>query len=220
MGFEWSTHQESATITQNGKKVTFHNVLWVPTTPENLLSGQVLVSRIIFPIIYDGYPRLDYQGNTVLDITLVGGKQMIFTSEETALVAAQGLVVDWHLRFEHLPFPAFKYIPEAPLARQYIQILYTTCQKIHQSQKSANEYRAATTLNTVHSDLCGPMETKGSNSQRYICTLIDKHSWFTLLRSIPSKVNVTTALVEMITAMEIQSGKKVKSIKTDNGGEY
>jgi len=101
---EWSTHKGSTTISQDGKKVTIHNVLCVPNAPANLLSGQVLVSNNVFPIIHDGHPRLDYRGTTILKITLVGGKQMIFSSEETALVASQGQAEDWHLRYGHLTF--------------------------------------------------------------------------------------------------------------------
>jgi len=98
---EWSTHKGSTTISQDGKNVTIHNVLCVPNAPANLLSGQVLVSNDVFPIIHDGHPRLDYRGNTILKITLVGGKQMIISSEETALAVAQGQTAEWHLRYGH-----------------------------------------------------------------------------------------------------------------------
>jgi len=55
-GSGWSTHRGSTTITQNTKKVIFHNVLCVPGTPENLLSGQILISKNVFPILHDGNP--------------------------------------------------------------------------------------------------------------------------------------------------------------------
>jgi len=64
------------------------------------------------------------------------------------------------------------------------------------------------------------METSGIHGQWYICTLIDEHSRFTILRTLSSKAEAADALLDMITTMETQTGWKAKSPKTDNGGEY
>jgi len=67
----------------------FHNVLCVPDAPENLLSGQILISKNVFPVIHDGNPRLDYNEKTILKMTLVNGKQMIHGSESVALTTSE-----------------------------------------------------------------------------------------------------------------------------------
>jgi hypothetical protein len=64
------------------------------------------------------------------------------------------------------------------------------------------------------------METQGVNGQRYICTLIDEYSRFTMLRTISSKAETSAALIDMIAAIETQTGHRAKTIKTDNGDEY
>ena len=80
-------------------------------------------------------------------------------------------------------------------------MLCTACQK-GKSVKAVSKptgHRTNTLLETVHSDLCGPMESKG---QRYICTLIGDHSRMTMLRAIPNKAD---AVLEMINVMETQT---------------
>jgi len=64
------------------------------------------------------------------------------------------------------------------------------------------------------------MEIQGVAHQQYICTLIDEYSWFTMLRSLTSKAEAPAALLDMIAAMETQTGRKAKNLKTNNGGEY
>jgi hypothetical protein len=64
------------------------------------------------------------------------------------------------------------------------------------------------------------METQGVNGQWYICTLIDEYSRFTMLRTISSKAEASAALIDMISAIETQTGHQAKTIKADNGGEY
>jgi hypothetical protein len=41
-----------------------------------------------------------------------------------------------------------------------------------------------------------------------------------MLRGLSSKAEAPAALLEMIAAMETQTGRKAKKLKTDNGGEY
>jgi len=220
-GSTWSTHQGS-TITQDGRSVTFHNVLFVPDAPENLFSGQVLISNNVFPVVHDRNPRLDYNGKTVLKMTLANGKQMIHGSESVALITSEVNAQDWHVRYRHLPLPAFRHILEAPPALRNAKLEYSTCQKGKSTKAPSGPsgHRANRILDTLHSDLCGPLETQGVIHQRYICTLIDEYSQFTMLRSLPSKAEAPATLLDMIAAMETQTGYKAKNLKTDNGGEY
>jgi len=195
----------------------------MPMAPENLLSGQVLLSKKVYPIVHDGNPRLVHDGKTALTMTFANDKQMIYGTEgERALAGTSDSVEVWLQRYGHLPLPAFKHVSEAPPELRNARLHCTTCQK-GKSAKAASKltgHRASNLLETVHSDLCGPMETKGVNGQRYICTLIDDYSRMTMLRAIPSKADASDAVLEMIDVMETQAGTKVRSIKTDNGGEY
>jgi hypothetical protein len=41
-----------------------------------------------------------------------------------------------------------------------------------------------------------------------------------MLRTLTCKAEVARALLDIITAMETQTGRKAKALKTDNGREY
>ena len=78
------------------------------------------------------------------------------------------------------------------------------------SFKSYPPSRKTELLELVHSDLCGPMTTKTLGGALYFFTFIDDCSrklWFYVFKQFQ-------ALVER------ETGKKVKCIRTNNGGEY
>jgi len=147
---------------------------------------------------------------------------MIYGSDEVALATAESNAQDWHERYRHLPFPAFRHIPEAPSALWNTKSQCAACQqgKSTKAPSGSSGHRTGDVLETLHSYLCGPMEISGIHGQRYICTLIDEHSQFTILRTLSSKAEAADALLDMVTTMETQTGRKAKSLKTDNGGEY
>jgi len=155
-------------------------------------------------------------------MTLANGKQMIHGSESVALIMSEVNAQDWHVRYGHLPLPAFRHILKAPPALRNPKLECGACQKGKSTKAPSRPsgHCANRILDTLHSDLCGTMEIKGVAHQRYICTLIDEHSRFTMLRSLPSKAEAPAALLDMIAAMETQTGYKAKNLKTDKGGEY
>jgi len=176
----------------------------------------------MFPVIHDGNPWLDYNGKTILKMTLVNGKQMIHGSESVALTTSEVNAQDWRVRYGYLPLPAFRHIPEAPPALRNTKLEYSSYQKGKSTKAPSGPsgHHTSSILDTLHSDLYCPMETQGVAHQQYICTLIDEYSWFTMLRSLTSKAEAPATLLDMIAAMETQTGRKAKNLKTDNGGEY
>ena len=72
-------------------------------------------------------------------------------------------------------------------------------------------------LDLIHSDLCGPMPKSLGGSQ-YFVTFIDDHSWKMWAYTLKSKDQVLNVFKEFHTLVERQTGKKLKCIRTDNGG--
>ena len=76
-------------------------------------------------------------------------------------------------------------------------------------------------LELVHSDLCGPISSEGYNQHKYIHTLVDDYSRFTMIRTLSKKDHIADAVLDMIQAMKIIADeRKIKYIQTDHGGEY
>ena len=88
--------------------------------------------------------------------------------------------------------------------------------------RKAQEYRAKEPLELVHTDIAGPFNPKaiGGGGSQYNLVIIDdfsRKSWTVPLRL---KSDTKVALKEWITVNENQSGRRVKKIRSDNGGEY
>jgi len=70
----------------------------------------------------------------------------------------------------------------------------------------------------VHSDIWGPFLAEDLHHNKYMVTLIDDYSRLTMARAIRRKSDVAGSLRELITHLEMLSGKRVQSIKCDHGG--
>ena len=88
--------------------------------------------------------------------------------------------------------------------------------------RKSQEYRATEPLELVHTDIAGPFKPKavGGGGGQYNLVVIDdfsRKSWTIPLRK---KSDTKVALKQWIAVNENQSGKKVKKLRSDNGGEY
>ena len=84
------------------------------------------------------------------------------------------------------------------------------------------EYRAKEPLELVHTDIAGPFNPKSADGRGYQYNLVmvddySRKSWCIPLRK---KSDTKVALKEWIAVAENQVGKKLKKIRSDNGGEY
>jgi len=75
-------------------------------------------------------------------------------------------------------------------------------------------------LELVHSDVCGPLKVKSFTSKIYFVTFIDDCSRKLWVYVLKTKDQVLEKLKEFHVFVERQSGKKLKCIRTENGGEY
>ncbi|KAF1332328.1 Integrase catalytic core protein, partial [Globisporangium splendens] len=86
-------------------------------------------------------------------------------------------------------------------------------------QSTAPE-RAKNMLDVVHSDVCGPMQTATFSDKRYFVTFIDDKSRFCVVFLLRSKSEVLDKFVQFVKFAETQTGRRVKVLRSDNGGEY
>lgn len=75
-------------------------------------------------------------------------------------------------------------------------------------------------LSLVHSNVCGPIEVESLGGSRYFVTFIDDASrkvWAYCLRTKDQVLDRFKAFPAMV---ERQTDKKLKCLRSDNGGEY
>jgi transposase InsO family protein len=75
-------------------------------------------------------------------------------------------------------------------------------------------------LHIVHSDICGPMSTASLGGSRYFATFIDDCSRRVWVYFLNHKSDLLTAFKQYKALVENQSHKRIKVLRTDNGGEY
>ncbi|KAF1332517.1 reverse transcriptase, partial [Globisporangium splendens] len=89
-------------------------------------------------------------------------------------------------------------------------------QRMCARQADASEFP----VDVVHSDVCGPMQTATFSDKRYFVTFIDDKSRFCVVFLLRSKSEVLDKFVQFVKFAETQIGRRVKVLRSDNGGEY
>ena len=80
--------------------------------------------------------------------------------------------------------------------------------------------RAESILDLVHSDLWGPTPVTSIDGTRYVLTLTDDNSRWLWVIFLKSKSDAFKAFVDWLAYVEKETGHKLCTIRTDNGGEY
>lgn len=82
------------------------------------------------------------------------------------------------------------------------------------------ETRSTHLLDLVHVDLWGPATTPSMGGKRYFLTCYDDYSHHINLYFLASKSDALGALKEYATMAETQTGRKIKQLRSDGGGEF
>jgi hypothetical protein len=146
---------------------------------------------------------------------------------------AQALVHDeinpcelWHRRYAHLHYQALPSLNQMVLGVPELQPANEGICKgcaLGKSVKKpfpSSENRSKEILNLIHSDVCGPMPVKSLGGSLYYVTFIDDFSRKTWMYLLKSKDEVFDKFQEFKAEVENLTGKKIKTLRSDNGGEY
>lgn len=80
--------------------------------------------------------------------------------------------------------------------------------------------RAKVTLEIVHADLCGPMEVTSIGGSKYFLILEDDFTRMAFVYFVKAKDEVFECFRSFKHEVENQKGKRIKVLRTDNGGEF
>ena len=82
------------------------------------------------------------------------------------------------------------------------------------------ESHAKSILGLIHSDISKTMTTTSMIVSRYVLTFIDDFSRFTWVFFLKKKFEVFERFIQFKASVENASGRNIKSLGFDNGGEY
>lgn len=135
----------------------------------------------------------------------------------------------WHLRLGHIGFSGLEAIVKKDLAdgldigsvQEWEVCEGCALGKLTRVKfQSGTTKRSANLLDVVYSDVAGPMKTPTFGGMKYFATFTDDKSRLCKLYLMRSKDEVYDKFVEFVNWAENQTGRRVKVLRTDGGGEY
>ena len=90
--------------------------------------------------------------------------------------------------------------------------------KHHRSCFESSKSQTKEPLQLVHSDMCGKMRNKSIGGAEYFLTFTDDRTRYSWIYPPKTKDQVFDRFREWKALVEKSSGKKLKTLRTDNGG--
>jgi hypothetical protein len=218
----------------DGKVVNrrLEDVLHVPDLGFHLFSIESAISRGFLPVYKDGgFKIMDEETNTVmLDSVKVGKARYLLLKEPgVGLVTTKPvtpLYQLWHQRLGHVSEKAVKLTLELSPHLQHASPVNgdpcNSCQaagQVRHSFKSRNGNKALESLAIVHTDVVGPLPPSLSG-KRYFVTFTDDKSGYVETYPMEAKSEVNAHFQAFLPKAERASGKLLKILRSDGGGEY
>jgi len=100
--------------------------------------------------------------------------------------------------------------------------VWDTCAQGKQCRKRLTGERGKTgqKLDPIPSDACGPIATIGLMGETYFATFIYESTDRIAIALLTQKSELLTRFMEYKAKVETETGKKIKSLRSDGGGEY
>lgn len=91
---------------------------------------------------------------------------------------------------------------------------------MHRLPFPTGRIRAKEVGELIHSDVCGPMQETSLSGARYYVLFKDDCSGWRVVHFLKNKSEVATNFKLYAARLETETGKTVKTLRSDNGGEY
>lgn len=212
-------------------ELVMKNVLHLPECAANLLSVSKICekgNKVIFDIdgcrIYSGNDKL------LMQCKPRNGVYKFRADESRAFLASKrgGNLELWHKRLGHLNYDSMRRMRDGAVTGIDFEsgaIGLFNCEvcaegKQHRLPFEESHSTTEDVLELVHSDVAGPMETVSIGGARYMLTFIDDYSRKNFLYFLKRKSDVYQTFLEFKAFVENQTGKKLKTLRTDKGTEY
>ncbi|KAI5328948.1 hypothetical protein L3X38_028345 [Prunus dulcis] len=220
--------------TKAGKR-HIKEIMLVPGLKENLLSVGQMIEHGYYLVFGDHKVEIyndSSHTNLVAKVQMKGNRSFPLKLQAEMHFAYRASVDHstdlWHRRFGHLNMSSLKLmkeqdmvvgLPEIKEDRQVCEGCALGKQSIEAFPREATS-RASTPLELIHSDICGPMQTVTKTGNRFFLTFIDdctRMCWVYFLRH---KSEALCVFKKFKATVELQSGYKLKQLRSDRGGEY
>jgi hypothetical protein len=211
--------------------IKMKDVLYVPGLKKNLLSISSLDKKGYRFYFIDREVLMWAIGETINEAIIIGNEENVLYKlkghpKTNMTDAIENSCKLWHRRLAHINYKVLPYIckdviglPELKGDQEGI------CNGCVQGKNIKNPFpkrdnKAEGVLELIHLDMCGPMPSSSISVYVYYVSFIDDYSCKTWIYFLKSKDEVFNKFKEFKALIENVSERKIKILRSDNGGEY
>jgi hypothetical protein len=214
-----------------GNNVHLNNVLYVHGLKKNSVSISCLEDKGDRITFVNGKFLVWYKDSKIEDARVIGireGRLYKLLGQNTQSHVHDEIPPSdlWHRRYAHLHYQALQSLKQMVVGIPKLQSMHEGVCRGYALGKNikkpfpSSENRSKEILDLIHSDVCGPMPVKSLGGSLYYVMFIDDFSRNTWMYLINTKDEVFGKFQEFKAEVENLKNKKIKTLKTDNGGEY
>ena len=218
-------------VGRSGKQRVLEDVYFIPSLKSNIISvGQMDESG--HKIIIEKGILWMYEPNGKLLLKVPRSPNRVY-KVNLNVAAPVCLQVDlqdeawlWHARLGHLNFDALKILSKGAVGVPNVSKPSKVCnicmagKQVRGPFQKEVSYRAKEPLELLYADLCGAILPKTHAGNQYMLLIVDDYSRYMWVYLVKTKDQVPEILIEFFKGVENKIGKKVKALRTDNGGEF
>jgi hypothetical protein len=205
--------------------------LYVPCLKKNLLSISTLDKKDFRVAFIDGEVLMWYKGKTIKNAVVIGTEEgglykLKCQSNVAFTQSTESSCELWHRRLTHINYKALPYVSKVVTGFPELKVDHeAVCKGRAQGKNIKNHFtkrdsKAKEILELIHSDICGPMPSTSLSGYVYYVSFIDDYSHKTWVYFFKSKDEVLGKFKEFKALVENLSERKIKILRSDNGGEY
>lgn len=217
----------------NCVNLNLKKTLLVPTLDTNLLSMSKLVASNVDLAINKNECKLKLNENVLAIADIQGDLFVIRLFREKSCAAKGRHLVDcqhvWHRRFGHRDPTIIGDILHKDLAiglkasdcgvhEPCIECMKGKMSRISFPKKSNT--KSSQPLDLIHADVGCVLDTPSPSGTKYFLTMIDDYSRYIEIYFMKQKSETAGYIKEYVKKMETQFERKVKKIRSDQGGEF
>jgi hypothetical protein len=218
-------------IEGQARKVRLTDVLHVPSVAGSLISVSQLEDRGITIRTLGGPKRgliIELNGSAVAEASRIGKSYVlncISTNKESALIASADDSQVWHQRFGHFSIDTIRGIEKVTTGRKdpirgvKSCVICDLTKSIRVINRGAPE-RSKKPLDRIYSDIWGPYKVPSIGGVKYFISFTDDYSRKSWIFPTKTKDDLYTVFRQFRALRELESGRKIKVMRCDNGGEY
>ena len=218
-------------VNGHAQNIALKNVLYLPHLGKNLLSVRAMTS-LDAVVQFEAEECKIMRNSQVLGVGEIKGKLFILKliAEQAHTAKENSDAQLWHCRLGHLGMENVKKLSEKNMVDGMDCTNFDGNKSLCEGCIMGKHHRmpypknvpdhASEVMEIIHSDVCGPMNTDSLGKTRYFVTFIDDFSRYVSIYYIKHKDEVLERFKEFVNVMSNLTGRRVKILRTDNGGEY